>query len=45
MTDPPPITQVGRTVVVPGPAIPLLYRCALALIQRRHRDGLGFHHC
>ena len=39
MTDPPPITQVGTTVLIQGEALPLMYRATLALIARRHRDG------
>ena len=41
MTDEPPITQIGASVVISGPALPLLYRATLALIARRHRDGLA----
>ncbi len=42
MTDPPPITQDGATVVVRGPGLPLLYRATLALIQRAPGRAGGF---
>ena len=41
MTDPPPITQRDGAVLVQGAALPLMYRAALALMARRHRDGLA----
>ena len=39
--DAAPITRCDDTVVIRGAALPLLCRCTLALIQRRHRDGLS----
>ena len=45
MTDPPPITQVGTTVLIQGEALPLMYRATLALIARRHRDGWPHRRC
>jgi hypothetical protein len=41
MTDPPPITQRDDGVLITGEALPLLYWAVLALIARRHRDGLA----
>ena len=41
---PPPITQVGGGVLIQGEqTLAALYRSVLALIQRRHRDGLSSH--
>jgi excisionase family DNA binding protein len=40
MTDPPPITQDGDTVLIRGAALPMAYRATLALILREHRDGV-----
>ena len=39
MTDPPPITQTGTTVLIQGAALALMYRATLTLIACRHRDG------
>ena len=39
--DAAPITHTGTTVVLSGDALPLMYRAVLALIARRHRDGLA----
>ena len=42
MTDhPPPVLQRGCCVVIQGAALPLMYRSVLALIQRRHHDGVA----
>jgi hypothetical protein len=38
---PPPITQIGTTVLIQGDALPVLYRCVLAGIARHHRDGVA----
>jgi hypothetical protein len=40
MTDPPPITQIGTTVLIQGDALPLMYRAVLALAARHNRDGI-----
>ena len=41
MTDPPPITQRDGAVLIAGDALPLMHRACLALVARRHRDGLA----
>ena len=41
--DAAPIIQCGDTVLISGAALPLMYRACLALVQRRHRDGLAAH--
>jgi uncharacterized protein YjbI with pentapeptide repeats len=38
---PPPITQRDDGVLIRGDALPLMYRACLALVARRHRDGLA----
>ena len=45
MTDDaaPPIIQRDGVVLISGAALPLMYRACLALVQRRHRDGLAAH--
>ena len=41
VTPEPAITQRDGGVLIRGDALPLMYRCTLALIARRHRDGLA----
>jgi hypothetical protein len=41
MATSPPITQVGRTVVITRQALPLMHRACLALVLRWHRNGLA----
>jgi len=42
MTDAAPITPTCHDgVLIRGAALPLMYRSTLALIARRHRDGLA----
>ena len=41
MTDPPPVQQIAAGVLIQGEALPLMYRAAIALIARQHRDGLA----
>ena len=42
-TDPvsPPVVQHDGVVIVSGDALPLLYRCTIAMTIRHHRDGVA----